>query len=245
MQSSILKIATVLLMLAGSFSSCQQEEQQNEETSPISPCDSPYFQNPINPDSILPWVYEIIEEHLENGTHGTITQCEYRDGFGYLFEPLGNSIETGYSFLTCDSTVLYEGEEKPIEVTYPELNIKRRLFLLGIYPSWEKEETSDEFPCYAINPFSLPQVREMLYKCPWSRCRKFVSIATYRDGVGFLMVEHLRSDDQHWKFLDCQGNLLCESVVGQGTSRLCPELNIKIDKIIIETVIPLNVILNQ
>jgi hypothetical protein len=185
----------------------------------------------------------VIDEWLENGTHGTITRCEYRDGIGYLFEPLENKKDFGYSFLTCDGVALYKGEENSIEVSYPELNIKRKLFLLGQYPSWKQEEIPpDKFLCYFINPYSLPRVKEMLYRCPVHLCRKAVFICKYRDGIGFLLGEHIRNDKPNWELLDCNGNLLFESG-GVSFQSLCSEFGVvyNIDDIVIETVIAFNV----
>ena len=241
----------ILLFWAGSFLSCSLSEPNTtvyDDEEEISPCDPPYSvppypDHPTITNGILPWVYEVIDDWLEKGTHGTITRCEYRDGIGYLFEPLENKKDFGYSFRSCDGTVLYEGEENPIDDTYPELNIKRKLFLLGQYPSWVQEETpSDEFLCYFINPFTLPRVKEMLYRCPVPLCRKMVIICKYRDGVGFLLGEHIRSSQQHWELLDCNGNLLCESE-GAGLQLVCPELNVKFyaEDVVIETVISFNV----
>ena len=228
------KVSAMLLILAGSFSACWQEEtkREYEEKAPCDPHNL-LLQYP-NSGGIPPWVYEIIDERLENGIHGKITQCEYSGGRGYLFEPLGNSIKDGYSFRACDGTVLYEGEENS-EVAYSELNIKRKLLLLAISPSWEQEETSDEYLCNVINPFTLQRVKEMLYRCPIERCIKFVAITTYKDGVGFLMVEHFNTRNENWEFLDCQGNLLCQA--GGSSNRLCLELDIDIKnyKIIIQT----------
>ena len=211
MKINVFKII-ILLFLAGSFTTCRQWEWAPE---PKTECDFLEIPNGMFGDGILPWVYEVIEDRLEKGIHGTVTQCNYSDGYGYLFEPIGNSMDIGYSFLTCDGTVLFEGKEGPIEDIFAKFNIERKLFMLGIYPSSEHEEHSDETPCHAVNPFTLPRVKELLYRCPVSRCRKFVSITTYKDGVGFLMVEHLRSDNVNWEFLDCSGNLLCQKVRGK------------------------------
>ena len=230
-------LVLVALILIGGISCSWQEMPQREGETP-SPCDPPYSIPPYPPHPIFlwgitSWVYEVIDERLENGTHGTITRCEYRDGIGYLFEPLGNSIELGYSFRTCDGTVLYENEENPIEDTYPELNIKRKFLALGIYPSWEQEETFNDFQCYAIYPFTLPRVKAFFYRDPFPLCRTVVAITSYKDGVCFLLGEHLLSTQPYWEFFDCNGNLLCTGRQG----RLCPELNIDFQnlKIIIET----------
>ena len=105
MKITVFKTIIFLLFFAGSLSSCSEWEPA---PAPKSARDFNSVPNYMYGDGILPWVYDVIEERLENGVHGTITQCNYRDGYGYLFEPLGNSTDLGYCFLTFDSTVLYE-----------------------------------------------------------------------------------------------------------------------------------------
>ena len=241
--------AVIMLFLVGSFVSCSLSEPNttvyDEE---ISPCDPlynvpPYPHHPIYVFNILPWVDEVISEWLENGIYGRIWYCNYKYGIGYLFEPLENSTDSVYSFRSCDGTVLYEGEGKPIEDTYPELNIEKKWFLLEKYPSWEQVENSDEFICYAINPFTLPRVKEMIYRCKHRICRKTVSFRTYKDGVGFLLAEHEnRTAQTNYEFLDCSGNLLGK-VEGVGSPySIRPDLNIDFNrKIILDLRISLNV----
>jgi len=232
----------ILLLTAGGFSSCRQEDSKREEKAPCDPW-SLLCQYP-NTGGNPPWMYEVIDEWLENGTHGRITQCEYIDGIGYLLELLDNGIGTGCSFRTCDGTIVYEGEENPIEGNYLNLNIKIKKFLLGIYPSWEQgqEWMSDEFLCHAINPFTLPRVKEMLYGCDHHSCYKRVSICTYRDGVGFLLWEHLNAGiNANWEFLDCCGNLLCSKNQVNSFS-FPPEFNIDVknEKLLFISFISLN-----
>ena len=95
MKFNIFKHVTVLLVLSVSFSSCDFGSRPGVKE--VSLCEPPYSIPPFPPhptiaNGIAKWVYDVIDERLENGTHGTITQCEYIDGIGYLFEPLGNSI---------------------------------------------------------------------------------------------------------------------------------------------------------
>ena len=245
MKVSIFKHVAILLLLASNFSSCWQEESKSvvEDKSLCDP--NTLLRKFPNSGGNPPWVYEVIAEWLENGIHGSITRCDFKDGRGYLFEPIGNSKDFGYSFLTCDSTVLYEGEGNPIDTTYPELNIKRKVFLLGIYPSWEQEHegASDEYLCHVINPFTLPRVKEMLYRCSHYSCYKRVSICTYRDGVGFLLWNHLNAGyNADWEFLDCGGNLLCSKSQVNSLS-FPPELNIddQNEKLLLKSFISLTV----
>ena len=205
-----LKIAVIALMLAGTLSSCWQEEPPTIEE--VTPCDpTSLLRQYPNCGGNPPWVYEMIDEWLENEVCGSIVQCDYRDGRGYLIEPYEVSDNFGYSFLNCEGSVLYKGKGNPIDVC-PELKIKSKLYLMEKYPSWDSDQygTSDEFVCYAVNPFTLPRVKELLYNCNHYRCDKRVSICTYRDGVGFLVGEHLNAgNNANYVFLDCSGNLLC------------------------------------
>ena len=114
--------------------------------------------------------------------------------------------------------------------------------MLGIYPSWDQGEgkASDEFSCNVINPFTLSRVREMLYRCSVEKCRKFVAITPFKDGVGFLLVEHINNREEYLEFLDCKGYLLCKTEENQRF--LCSELDIDYNnkRIIIETTITFN-----
>ena len=241
MKTDILKLAAILLFLAGCFSSCWQEEPQKEEE--VTPCDINY----IGYSYPMTWVYEIIDEWLETGVSGIIYRCEYRDGIGYLFEPLENRNDFNYCFRNCEGGVLYEGDKNPIDAC-PDLKINYNLCLMVKYPSWDIDQdgTSDEFVCYTINPFSLSQVKEMLHRCSHYKCTKTVSVCTYRDGVGFLLWEHLNAGiNANADFLDCNGNLLCKiKKSGENSCNWCPELNIDYqnEKIILHLFISLNVI---
>ncbi len=231
MRTNILKSVAIILILAVGFLNCQQQEEPKEE---ISPCDvnRPYLHR------VMPWVYEVIDEWLEKGVLGRIYRCDYRDGMGYIFEPLNG----GYSLRACDGTVLYEGEKNPIEDTYPELKIKNKGLLLGRYQAWEQEETSDEFLCNVINPMSVPRIKEFIYRCKIPKCLKRVYVSNYKDGVGFLLGEHIFTNGPNWEFLDCAGNFLCKSKMGEGED-LCPDLGIgtKYEKLILELTISLNI----
>ena len=151
----IFKHAAILLLLAGSFSSCWHEESKSENEE-LPPCD-PKILEKLYPDGLgIPyWVDEVIFEWLENGINGRIARCDYVDGRGFLFEQFENSIDDlVYSFRACDGTILCDGEKISIENAHPELNIKNQMLLLRKFPSWwwGKEETSDEFVCNVINP---------------------------------------------------------------------------------------------
>ena len=202
-------LVLVVLILTGGISCSWQEEQQREREAP-SPCDrsvllSQYPNSGGNP----PWVYGKIDEWLENDYYGNINKCSYKNGIGYLFEHFENRNELLYSFRNCEGEILYQGKKNPIDA-YSELNIKFESLILKKYPSWELEKSSDEFLCNVINPFTLHRVKEMLHRCSHHRCFKSVSICTYRDGVGFLLWEHLNAGyNAYWEFLDCSGNLLC------------------------------------
>ena len=218
-----------MLFLTTSFSSCYQQEEPNKEEEK-SPCDrqSLMSQYPWSAGT-PPWVFEMMGEWLENRICGSIIECDYKDGWGYKIEPHEVNDDFGYSFLNCEGEVLYEGKNNP-EVARPDLNIKGRFLLISIYPSWDSDQdgTSDEFPCYAINPFTLPLVKEMLYSCNFYSCEKIVSLCTYRDGIGFLLGNHTNAGyNDIWDFLDCNGNLLCNiTKVGDFSYNWCPELNI-------------------
>ena len=238
MKGSIFKFATISLVLAVNFSCGWKEEPQEE----ILPCD-PKQLDKLYEDGlgIPPWVDKVIFEWLENGVYGRISKCDYVDGRGFLFEQFGNSIDDiVHSFRTCDGTALYDGEKNSIEATYPELNIKNQMLLIRKFPSWwwGQEETSDEFVCNVINPFTLPRMKEFTYRCEWRKCTKIVAICPYKDGVGFFLGEHLKGQP-YCEFLDCSGNLLCK--VDGYSSNLCPDLNIDFrkQKIILELYISL------
>ena len=235
MVTKILKYTAITLIFAGSFSSCWQEEPKIEYEV-LSPCDTHYIvpPYPVHINGVLPWTYEVIDEWLQNGTHGRITRCIYRDGIGFLFESLGNN-NFSYSFLTCDGMVLYEKEDIPIEVTYPELSIKRQFLLYGRYPF-------EGLECFDNNPINLPRVKELIYGYDkHTFCIKTVSICTYKYGIGILLGKHelKPSGPPYFEFLDCNGNLLCKSGV-EGV--FCPDLDVDISNrnIILETYISFN-----
>ena len=231
--AKVLKITAIGLILTGSISTCWQEDIKEE----ISPCDK----SSINARSIPPWVYEFIVECLENDFFGEMFWCDYIDDKGidckgFLLESYEKNGSV-YSFLTCEGIVLDERvEEKAIERSenaFPELKITKTMFLVGKYHGWEQEEKSDEFLCNTINPFTLPLVKEMIYRCGHFRCDKVVYICPYRDGVGFVMHEHLNTGHGvQSDFLDCNGNLLC-NIHTSGEYPFvekCPELNIEYNK---------------
>jgi len=232
LKESFFKITVILLLLAGCYSSCFQQEEKK-----ISPCDlyGPY------PYGIMPWVYETVHESLEKGIPCSIYRCTYRDGRGYLFEPSENSDDTGYGFRNCEGIVLYKGEEKSIEITYPELNIKEKRLILKINPILENDEATEEIACKTINPFTLPRVKEMIDRCKSPNCLRTVSICNYKDGMGFLLGEHLSDRDPYYEFLDCTGTILCNAWVRKDI--LCPDLHIDFEnsKNIITSFIPLTI----
>lgn len=234
MKTNIFKHAVVLLILAVSFTTCDWENHPgNEEKVITSSCDDLQSLMRHYPSSYgnPPWIFEMIGEWLENGIYGSIILCDYRDGRGYSFEPHEVRDDFKYSFRNCEGGIVYEGMKNPIDAC-PELNIEYKLLFMSSYPSWDRgnEGTSDEFPCHAINPFTLPRVKEMLYHCSVYRCEKMVSICTYRDGVGFLLEQHINAGKGYnADFLDCSGNLLCNvSKSGESSLSPCPELNIDI-----------------
>jgi len=120
MKVSIFKHAVLLLMLAGSFFPCCQQEEKEERN----------HSDPIQLSSCF-WVYDFIKKCLESGFHGRIYQCTYRDGRGFLIESYENA-DTLYSLWNCEGIVVYEGEDKPIQKIYPELNIEIDILLCGI-----------------------------------------------------------------------------------------------------------------
>jgi len=243
MKTKMFKIAANVLMLAGCLSCDWQTNPDCGKE--VSPCDIFYYAH-----GIPPWMDKVIFEWLENGFYGKIGRCDYRDGYGFLFEQFENNLDDiVYSFRACDGTILFEGEKRSIEDTYPELEIKNQMLLLRTSPSWccGDDNSSDEFLCNVINPFTLPRVQEFTYRCSERKCTKLLYICHYKDGVGFLLREHVRSRIEYEEFLDCSGNLLCTAEIG---SQLCPELEIKRNsinrKLILELYISLNIkYLNQ
>ena len=236
MKVNIFKIIVVVIMLSGSFSSCSEEETRKVEEKTLCNHQSLLQQYPWSAGN-PPWVFEMISEWLENGLYGSITRCDYRDGRGYLFTPHELNDDFKYVFRNCLGEVLYEGKEDP-RVSRPELNIIVRFDFVEFYPTWDSDQggVSDEFLCYAINPITLPLVKELIYRCTFYSCEKRVSICTYRDGVGFLLEEHVNAGyNIGVDFLDCNGNLLCNiSKEGNHPFNWCSELEIKIEKIILK-----------
>ena len=240
-KTNLFKIAVILLILLGGLTYCYHEDRREEDT----PCYPRYGIMPYIP----PWVYDFVAEHLENDFFGRMYRCVFkdglgRDGYGFLIEA-HEETDTVYSFINCEGEVLYEREPHPIKDAYPELEIRDESLFMGKYPTlWEHDKTSDESLCYFVNPFTLPLVKEMIYRCTHHRCAKRVFICTYRDGKGFLMGEHLASGDgAHMDFLDCSGNLLCNITKSGESSYSWCDLDIDWDngKIILELTISLNV----
>ena len=228
MNESFYKITALALMFAGFFSSCYVAPNEEREKLPCDPKELSR-QYPWSAGT-PPWVFEMIGEWLENDICGRITKCDYRDGIGFLITPHEVTNHFGYSFLNCEGEVVYEGTKNP-EDACPELNIKDSFDLIIKYPSWDSEQdgSSDEYLCHAINPFTLPLVKEMLYSCNFYSCQKIVSICTYRDGVGFLLrLHHNAGVNAVFIFLDCNGNLLYNS--SQVGNQPFPELNIDYTK---------------
>ena len=235
---SIRKLVAIMVIFVAIFSSCWEEKERKKEDK--SPCDRwsllhQYQWSGGNP----PWVFEMIGECLENELYGSISRYAYKDGFCYLFEHKETSENYRYIFLNCEGEVVYEGTRNPIDA-FPELNIKDEWPLMIYYPSWDSEQDvpSDEFLCYSINPFTLPRVKDMLYGCDYYPCIKKISICPYRDGVGFLLWNHLDGIGTSCDFLDCNGNLLCSvKKSGDWSFNPCTELIIEFEneKIILVT----------
>ena len=233
-KTKIFTHAAIVLLLAGNFLSCEWGKDASNGQEETSSCDN----DNSCVCSIPPWVDKVIFEWLENGFYGRISVCDYVNGRGFLFEQFENNIDDlVYSFRTCDGLVLYEGEKKSIEDTYPELNIKNQTLLMRKFPSWwGQEETSDEFVRNGINPFTLPRVLSFTYRCDVRWCNKVVYICSYKGGIGFYLGEHWNNRlHRQIEFLDCNGNLLCTS------EKELSDLEIISDKVLLELYITLNV----
>ena len=83
-----------------------------------------------NPLTELEWLSQIIanwEENLQNGENnwaGKIYQCTYEDNkIGFLIEPCSGCPDAGYSFWSCDGTMLCGGGGHSGEDTCGEFNI--------------------------------------------------------------------------------------------------------------------------
>ena len=235
MKVKVLTHAAIFLLLTGSFS-CDWVYHPGNEIAEKSPC-NPSFDSYYNMEyGTVTWMVELINEWMENGVDGRIYRCDYKDGRGFLFEQFGNDVDDiVYSFRACDGTILYDKEENQIEDTYPELSIKRKLLLLGKYQCWGQADTSEEFACNDVNPFTFTRVKDMIYNRRNVGNNMMVSICTYKDGIGFYQGEYLQPHARfpYYEFLDCNGSLLCKA---EGNSPLCSELEIDFrnHKIILE-----------
>ena len=233
MNTKISKYAAIALLLAVSFYSCYQQEEKKEKL----PCD------PDNPFDYL-WVYDFIKEGLDNGFHGRIYKCIYRDGHGFMVESHGKN-DTIYSFFSCEGKILHEGYKKPIQEIYPELNIKIHRFFCGIYPLWEGEY-SDEFVCEAANPFTMPNMKKHLYDILFHSGRSANSAVKqyiYKDENGFYRIGFgLHISHNTWGpnfiFFNCSDEILCYRG-RRGPGNLCDHLfirDLKEKKIIFEII---------
>jgi len=196
----------VILILAGSFSSCFWDERHENDS--ITSCDPKQYPSFI-------WVYDFIKECLETGFHGRISHCTYRDGYGFLIESHEND-GTEYSLLNCEGIVVYEGENKPIQEIHPELNIENDRLLCGIYPLWEEDDT-DGFECNA-NPYTLPLIKKYLdelFPFPFGmrisiNISQFIykdSSGIFNDGIGFWYYES-SSWSRTAVYVNCMNELL-------------------------------------
>ena len=102
MKTNILKLAAILLLLIGSFSSCTK---RNEKQCIENKC------NVCNPLTDLPWLKEQINEIKKGSIDVAIGICSYKDGTGFLLNfgcPPGTYCDAGPSYIlkNCEGETL-------------------------------------------------------------------------------------------------------------------------------------------
>jgi hypothetical protein len=115
MKTDVFKITVIILLLAGSISSCSKKE------SPEPWCDV------NNPLTDLPWLKEFVHSSEQMpGMFKDISQCTYNNGIeGFLITPCVNCFSYVIVLYSCDGTVLQEtGEGTSTEAFFEEWNIK-------------------------------------------------------------------------------------------------------------------------
>jgi hypothetical protein len=126
-------VATLCIVLIGFFiaAGCEEPTALHSSQSDNSAlqtddkdkkiCD---FDNPLTDLVWLKQIVDNIEIDSENGkVHARIYQCIYKYGTGFLIEPCVGCPDAGYSFRSCDGTILCGGGGISGEDTCQELDI--------------------------------------------------------------------------------------------------------------------------
>jgi len=94
----ILVMLVVLVMIAGSFSSCAKKGDActcNEKVCEVD-----------NPLTDLPWLKEVAKNMKMSGHHGRIYQCTYKDGIGFLIQGCLTLAHPASHLYNCDGIFL-------------------------------------------------------------------------------------------------------------------------------------------
>jgi hypothetical protein len=94
------RILTILLILAGSVSSCSKKESPKEPVCNVN-----------NPLTDLPWLKERVNDYNEdakagNKRHAQIYQCTYKDGTGFLVDDIVGSPDAALQLFNCEGVPL-------------------------------------------------------------------------------------------------------------------------------------------
>ena len=102
MNFNIIKLAAILLMLAGSFLSCKDKNEKQCTENECNVCD---------PLTDLPWMKEVIKKNFLEipgyTFHKKIYQCTYKNGIGFVVEWCATTCDdVGSTLFSCDGEEL-------------------------------------------------------------------------------------------------------------------------------------------
>ena len=119
----ILVMSVVLVMIAGSFSSCAK----NEDSSKCKDANNQCMCNVNYPLTDLPWLKEWVDRAKKRpGLLTEIYLCNYNDGIdGFLIKPCINCQDPFAFLYSCEGTFLYDFQTPESWVAFAkEWNIK-------------------------------------------------------------------------------------------------------------------------
>jgi hypothetical protein len=90
------------------MTACEKNNKTNISSEKLSLPDTCQWDNPLTD---LPWLKQMVANNEDSSYvgHARIYQCSYKDGTGFLIEPCVGCPDAGYSFRSCDGTVLCGG----------------------------------------------------------------------------------------------------------------------------------------
>ena len=101
MKRSILNLAAILLLVAGSFSCMISCKKEHPVENPDQVC------GVDNPLTDLEWLRQRVADLASSTTHARITQCTYETNkIGFLIEPCVGCLNIMCEFVNCDGIVL-------------------------------------------------------------------------------------------------------------------------------------------